>query len=934
MKSKILTNRALRYTFIFVILSILWIFSSDYFVLRLLQDANQITLAQTVKGWIFVGTASILLYVALARGDKLLEKRAETTRDWHVVFDTSPNPIWVIDKETLKFLAVNQAAQLHYGYSRKEFLRMTLNRLYTCAENIAVPALQSPDNQQYFQGQWNHFKSNCETILVEIHSRDLVFENHAARLMVITDITEQARNTASLRTVSEHLMAVFDGSPLGIFTIDKHKIITSWNPAAEHILGWPAQEILQKPVKLSTPELQAEFEQLFEKTLHGIVLHEQQVLHLHKNHHEVLVDYSTAPLRNNRGEVESVLVVFSDITRRKQAEDKIRENEERFRAMFDKHDATMLLINPVNGQIVDANLAAEAFYGYPLEKLRQMKITDINKLPPPKVTNLMSQAVNSEANTFVFPHQLASGEIRIVEIHSSPIKMQDQTILFSIIHDITERRKSEEALRSSEMLLAEAQHIAHLSNWEWDAATQHLSWSDETLEILGISKEEFPPNPLHLISFVHPEDREMIKQILMDGLSTFTTFQIEHRLMQPDGKTLWVQERGEVIRDENNQVIKILGTVLDITERKQSEQNVIQQLERMRSLHEIDTVITSTFDLKTSFDFILGEITLHLNAPAAAVLFVDTETHSFRYAACKGFYKPVTGREIFQLPRTVTEIIATQKFISEEIPEAASTDWPDFYRTENFRSVHATPLRVKGRLCGILEVFHRHPVTPDKDWVEYLETLGGQAALAFDNITLHNTLQRSNMELRFAYDATIEGWARALDLRRHEPEGHTQRMADLTLQFARHAGVAENSLQAIRWGVLLHDIGLVGIPDRLLNKATPLTARERAILQQHPVYARDLLEPISFLKNAIEIPYSHHEKWNGSGYPQGLSGEQIPLSARLFAIVDTWDALTHPRPYRPALTAQQALEHIHAHIGEDFDPQLVPIFEQMQAKIA
>jgi HD-GYP domain-containing protein (c-di-GMP phosphodiesterase class II) len=181
-------------------------------------------------------------------------------------------------------------------------------------------------------------------------------------------------------------------------------------------------------------------------------------------------------------------------------------------------------------------------------------------------------------------------------------------------------------------------------------------------------------------------------------------------------------------------------------------------------------------------------------------------------------------------------------------------------------------------------------------------------------------------ELRVAYDDIIAGWARALDLRDQQAEGHSKRAAKWTVRLGQLIGTPEGELVHVYRGALLHDIGSMMIPDGILLKPGPLTAEEWQIIRRHPVYAYSLLSPISHLRPALDIPYCHHEKWDGTGYPRGLKGEQIPLAARIFSVVDVWDALCSDRPYRAAWTHEEAQEYICEHIGKDFDPQIVEAF--------
>lgn len=187
-------------------------------------------------------------------------------------------------------------------------------------------------------------------------------------------------------------------------------------------------------------------------------------------------------------------------------------------------------------------------------------------------------------------------------------------------------------------------------------------------------------------------------------------------------------------------------------------------------------------------------------------------------------------------------------------------------------------------------------------------------------------LQRAHLDLQEAYDKTIEGWVLALDLRDRETEGHTQRVTEMTVSLARRLGCTEEEIVHIRRGALLHDMGKMGIPDEILQKPGPLTDEEWSVMRKHPLYAYQMLSPISYLNQALIIPYYHHERWDGSGYPHGLKGEEIPLFARLFAVVDVWDALSSDRPYRKRIPPLDVVEYLKVESGRLFDPFIVEKF--------
>lgn len=253
-----------------------------------------------------------------------------------------------------------------------------------------------------------------------------------------------------------------------------------------------------------------------------------------------------------------------------------------------------------------------------------------------------------------------------------------------------------------------------------------------------------------------------------------------------------------------------------------------------------------------------------------------------------------------------------------------------FLAGQDFVCYYGVPLIAKGRVKGVLEVFHRAALEPDVEWFDFLNILAGQAAIVIENVTLFESLQRSNSELTQAYDATIEGWSRALDLRDKETEGHTRRVTEITVKLARAFGLSEAELVQVRWGALLHDIGKMGVPDEILNKPGPLTDKEWAVMKRHPIFAYEMVSPIRYLRQALDIPYCHHEKWDGTGYPHELKGAQIPLVARIFAVVDVWDALRSDRPYRAAWAEDKVLEYLQASSGTHFDPEVIDVFMRMR----
>jgi PAS domain S-box-containing protein/putative nucleotidyltransferase with HDIG domain len=353
------------------------------------------------------------------------------------------------------------------------------------------------------------------------------------------------------------------------------------------------------------------------------------------------------------------------------------------------------------------------------------------------------------------------------------------------------------------------------------------------------------------------------------------------------------------------------------------------QVERLAALHDIDTAINSSLDLRVIMNILLDQVIQRLQVDAAVVLLLDQHSRQLEFTAGRGF----KTHEIEKYSIGVGENSSGQKALEQHLVQAlddgATGEKPGYaeiMQKEGFESFYSVPLIAKGQLKGVLDVFHRAPLNPAQDWFNFLETLAGQAAIAIDNTTLLEDLNNTNIDLTQAYDTTLEGWSRALDMRDHETEGHTRRVAEITVKIAREMGIPEHELIHIRRGALLHDIGKMGIPDKILLKPGPLDEQDWEIMHSHARRAYDLLYPIEYLRPALEVPLHHHEKFDGTGYPDGLKGNEIPLPARIFAVVDVWDALTSDRPYRKAWTTKKSLDYIKKQSGGHFDPEAVKVF--------
>jgi PAS domain S-box-containing protein len=493
--------------------------------------------------------------------------------------------------------------------------------------------------------------------------------------------------------------------------------------------------------------------------------------------------------------------------------------------------------------------------------------------------------------------------------------------------DVTEKLRAQEELRLSDEILQRVASLVIVA----DGQGRVTYASPSVHAILGFQPAEVLGEGWWTLVTSDQGDREEERQRVAaaaKGGAPVDDRPYERSLTARNGGTRWIEWR-----DAKGPGQLLIGVGHDITERKQAEQERNRMLEeisrraqRLAALRAIDMAITASLDLQLTLQVLLDQVRGQLGVDAASVLLLNPHSQMLEFASGRGF----ASRSIEELRLRLGEGLAGGAAADRRPVWAPRLDQVEesparraWLAQEGFRSYFCVPLISKGQVKGVMEVFQKAPIDPDSDWMDFFESLGGQAAIAIDNAALYQDLERSNLELVLAYDTTIEGWARAADLRAGEPEGHTQQVTDLTVRLGRALGMAEAELVHVRRGSLLHDIGNFAVPEAILLKPGPLTPEEWAQIRRHPIQARELLASIPYLRPSMEIPYSHHERWDGSGYPQKLAGEAIPLSARAFAVVDVWDSLRRDRPHRKAWAESDCLAHLKQNAGVLFDPRAV-----------
>jgi len=832
----------------------------------------------------------------------------------------------------------------------------------------------------YKDGTWHWLESTITNLLNEPSVHAFVFN--------IRDINENKLAEAE-RNQSEALFrALFELSPDSIVLIDPNDPKVSWpiidcNRAACQITGYRRDELIGQPIDILNAKHKSERVAYRDQLQEAGNLH-FEVFHRRKDGSIFPVEVSTTLFMVAGREL--VLGIVRDITARKQAEEVTRDSQARFEGIVNMAVEGIISIDE-NQRVILFNQGAERIFGYtsaealgsPLVEFLPLSSADSH----PRLVQGFGESDTEQSRPMNEHREVQGrrrgGEVFPAEVNISKVTVRGKVIYTAIVRDISERKEAEEKIINSneelKMLfelshsMAEADSLEEILQLVGRFAVKSVHTTFARIALLEDGKftwrsaypiRELPydlgigeRNPASALPYSQrilqemepvvlrasdPKIKDEEKKALLLGLAqTLCMVPLCSRDSSlPSGKLIGLLMLGET-RNESREPftpgkIRLAQTIADsaaiairrMVLREQTERH----LQQLAALANIDRAISSTFDLQLSLGVLLQQVSALLRVDATDVLLFDSGIHTLVFTAGRGFRAKFPERTKLRLG----EGYAGQAALKREIvyiPNLAERH--DNPRLENYLSGEqivsymGVPLVAKGELRGVLEIFQRATLEPDKEWLSFLNTLAGQAAIAIDSVMQFDHVQRSNNELFQAYDETIEGWSHALDLRDKETEGHTQRVTELTVNLARKFLFSDEQLTQVRRGALLHDIGKMGIPDGILLKPGPLTDEEWVIMRKHPTFAYELLSPIQYLRPAIDIPYCHHEKWDGTGYPRGLRGEQIPLAARIFAVVDVWDALTSDRVYRAAWPKEKVLEHIRLLAGTHFDPEVVKV---------
>ena len=668
------------------------------------------------------------------------------------------------------------------------------------------------------------------------------------------------------------------------------------------------------------------------------------------------------------GEEEKEILQFVStqialVIERKRAEEILRMSEASYRGIVEDQTELICRWKP-NGTFTFVNEAYARYLGRPREKL--LTANFIRLIHPDDQEKFLRKARQVVQNGLIKPIEIRSnhpdGRVHWEQWTNRPLCDQNgQVIEFqSVGRDVTERKQREfeleaiasvsAALRSagnrSEMIpiildqLVDLLHLDGVMLGLLDPAVDEIifeigrgvwaDWQSQQISFKDGISGEVMRSGMPFFSNRLGQDLGDESEFLLDGLKAGACIPLA--VNEQSIGMLWIGKRTPFGEHEQRLAVALANIAASAIHRTTLLEQTELRLQRLTAISEITNAISASLDVRIALTTLVDQITVQLGVAAADVLLLNVHTQELQFAEGRGFQSPsirtipmrmgqgYAGKAAFERRIIhVTDLLENED--TSQLREA-------FFNTERFIAYTAVPLVAKGQVKGVLELFYRTAQDVDREWLDFLQSMGAQVAIALDNAELFDRQQRSTAELLLSYDETIRSWAQALDLRDQETETHSERVTRLTVALARMMGIGDSDLVHIRRGAILHDIGKMGIPDRVLLNRGTLSPEEWEIMRKHPTYAHDFLIRIPYLRQALDIPYYHHEKWDGTGYPQRLKGQQIPLAARIFAVVDVWDALCHQRPYRDKWSREEALNYIRSQAGLHFDPQVVAVFLQ------
>ncbi|HEY3332974.1 MAG TPA: PAS domain S-box protein [Capsulimonadaceae bacterium] len=758
---------------------------------------------------------------------------------------------------------------------------------------------------------------------------------HIGVIISFSDVTDRVELQRALLRKDEILTAnlseidfLLEHTPIGLFTLDAEFRVRRHNKIFAAIAasanGVPVQNGTRLGDILFPVAYQLELlrSHLFDD---GDILTNIEIVGGQNRNHPTDQYWlaSFYPRRDETGVVSSLLCSIADVTESKSNEARWRRNS----SLLDRVEEIVRL------GYWELDLGARTFWASkvvrdiydlrneicPVEEVRSRALPEYHDLLTNALSNLVENGVTYDIEFQV--KRPVDGSI--VDVRSRALYHKEEHKVIGVLQDIT--LQNEAAGNLKKLSQAVEQNPSSIVITDPGGTIQYVN--PAFTDVTGYSLDEaIGQNPRILKSeLTSPTTYSELWQTLKSGEVWRGTLCNKNKA----GELYWESVSISPIKDAKGKLTNYVAVKENITQRVSADMELAalsssarKRFEYLKATHDVELSLRGATETTELIGQIVSQFASALQKDCVTLWMQDPDLRDYSPVADHTATGAAMDNETLYIRgRLVSDAARNAQPTTMSRADCAAIDLPD-----SIGGYGVFPLVLHNQVLAVIEFYTRTPAVHDDEWWDFLEMIGAVCALALHNTSLFEEIRDAHIEVTDAYDATLAGWSQALDLRDRETEGHSQRVTDAAVKMARRLGFNDNEIVQVRRGALLHDIGKLGVPDRILGKPGKLDEEEWQIMRMHPVYAFEWLSRIPFLHPALNIPHFHHEHFDGHGYPLGMAANSIPREARLFTVIDVWDALTHDRPYRSAWPPEKARQYMMDERGKLFDPQMVDVF--------
>jgi PAS domain S-box-containing protein len=752
---------------------------------------------------------------------------------------------------------------------------------------------------------------------------------------VFDNITERKRGDEALRESEARYRAMFDQAAVGMIQTSLEGVFVDVNPAFASMLGYSQSELEGHHfAEFTHPEDKAK--SAAQKSVlarGGAVLQSTfEKRYVRKDGGTVWARVAVAAVRDDEGNPHHFVTLVEDITAHRQREEALRASEARFRAMFDQAAVGMIQTS-LEGVLIAVNPAFASMLGYSEFELEGHHFADFTH-PEDRSIRLSASAGDAASiqSTVEKRYFRKDGSTMWARVAAAAVGNEagDPEYFVSLVEDITERKRAESALLRSHALLMATERIAEVGGFDWNIERHELYLSEEACRMFGRAPG-YVPTVAAFVASIHPDHRQRARDAVAASVAGAKPLDMEFRIVRPDGTERVIDLHGEIQCDGAGKVVHMTGTSHDITDKKGAEQALRKSNRALKTLSNGNSVVIHAVSEENLLRK-MCEVVVEAGYLMAWVGFtVQDAPRSVTPMACAGAGEEYLAEAALSWADTERGRGPVGRSIRTGVPQMANAilsdpsmaPWREQALKNGYASSVALPLADQAGVFGVLNIYAGEPDAFDAEEVMLLQDLAGDLAYGIANLRADVERKTAGEMVRRSLEGTIGAIGATMESRDPYTAGHQRRVAELAAAMALEMGLPAQVVEGVHFGALIHDLGKIQVPAEILSKPSHLTKLEFELIKTHPQAGYDIVKDIEFPWPVAQMVHHHHERLDGSGYPQGLKGDEIALEARILAVADVVEAMSSHRPYRPGLGIDAALKEIGEQRGKTLDPDAV-----------